>query len=119
MSTTASPPGPTGTEGTLGVLQTGGDLGPTTQTPVCGDGHPREPTIKAPATPKVITQARTVRNFVNSARSSWANPSRPIELFGAVRRHGGCHRSTSTTSLGWNSTWSLVSSMYAASKLAW
>ena len=40
VSTTASPPGPTGTEGTLGVLQTGGDLGPTTQTPVCGEVTP-------------------------------------------------------------------------------
>ena len=37
-------------------------------------------TISTAATPNVITQARTLRNLVNSARSSWANPSRPTGI---------------------------------------
>ena len=43
--------------------------------------------INAAATPKVTTQARTVRNFVNSARTSCVNPSRPTgwrERYGAT-----------------------------------
>ena len=108
VSTTGSPPGPTGTRGTLGVLQDGGEPGRPTQTPVCGAPTHANATIRKAATPSVITQARTLRNFVSSARIELTEAVPAERLLGTVGRRHSC---SSRAAGARNSTWSRVISM--------
>src|ERR1035438_9000585 len=70
VSTTASPPGPIGTGGGLGVMQVGeADPGPVVQTPVCGEPTHANTTISAPATPMRIEVSHLVAvNEVDRSR---------------------------------------------------